>query len=379
MKCFPPLIIVLLLPASVARAQFTTPSDPLFPLQWTRPANDGAASAGHTTYQQWEVFSSTTGPNVPDVVEINPNGTANAFDSAAPGSLSFVSSSGNIYSPDGVIEPRATVPGYALASATVDVLLQVRSQGQEIDTADVKIGGLSISSLPNYSYHRLHELFLGEGQFGGSRVDHAWTFTVPADAALFQIDWGWNITSSSLDRLAIDTRATVSSGLTGDLDDDGDIDSHDIDTLWNVIRPELAGSDDPGGNDNEDLNSDGFVNEKDVDTMLRNLLTAGTGRAYGDADLDGGVGGLDYTAWRVRAGTGWANGDFDGDGGVGGLDYTLWRTRPTAYPGTVGPHGSGPQAVPEPASCVLLLVGAGALLVRGGLVRGRRVCGRGGR
>jgi hypothetical protein len=150
----------------------------------------------------------------------------------------------------------------------------------------------------------------------------------------------------------------------GDLNDDGLVNALDIDMLWDVIRPEIGAADDWNANDDEDLNGDGYVNEDDVDHLLANLLDAGPNRPYGDADLDGGVGGLDYTAWRLRAGSGWANGDFDGDGGIGGLDYTLWRTRPTEYPHTVGPHpGSGPNLVPEPGSWLLMVVGLPALLL----------------
>ncbi len=147
-----------------------------------------------------------------------------------------------------------------------------------------------------------------------------------------------------------DAFAAVKSVLWGDMNDDGWVDANDIDILWSVIRYSAGQSgtwpyhDDPNSNDSEDLNGDGFLNEDDVDYLLANLVyTQDHGHIaniqYGDADLDGGVGGLDYTAWRERAGTGWAHGDFDGDGGVGGLDYTLWRTRPTAYTGDpVGPH-----------------------------------------
>lgn len=163
-------------------------------------------------------------------------------------------------------------------------------------------------------------------------------------------------------------------GTDGDFDDNGVTNAADIDILWHIVRGTGV---DPNTNDSADLNDDGFVNELDVDTMLAEKLTAGTGRQYGDADLDGGVGGLDYAAWRQRAGSGWANGDFDGDDGVGGLDYTLWRTRPTAYPTTVGPHAGGGSLsiVPEPGSLVLLGVGGGVLLLRRGrnCVRMRRL------
>lgn len=152
----------------------------------------------------------------------------------------------------------------------------------------------------------------------------------------------------------------VTSNRLGDLDDDGDVDAHDIDILWSVIRhwdwqithpsdPNPYGySDDPNSNDNEDLNGDGYLNEDDVDYMLAHCFYVGgvlTPMHYGDADLDGGVGGLDYSAWRNRLPSadpliayGWAHGDWDGDGGVGGLDYSLWRTQTTTYPGQVGPH-----------------------------------------
>jgi hypothetical protein len=188
------------LSATAASAAFVTPS-------WTQPTTDGQASADQTTYQHWNVFTSTTGPNAPDVAEVNPNGVGNAFDNNAGASGSFVTGGGNIYSfTTTSIQPRAIVPGYATGDP-VEFLVQVLVQGNLIDVDDVMLGGVQISTLANYSYTELSSTPLGG--FGGAAVEHAWTFTAPADLASFQIDWGWDAESASLDRIAIDTHVAA--------------------------------------------------------------------------------------------------------------------------------------------------------------------------
>jgi len=78
----------------------------------------------------------------------------------------------------------------------------------------------------------------------------------------------------------------------------------------------------------------------------------------GDANYDGCVDGLDYTVWSSNYDplTGgkawWWQGDFNGDGIVDGLDYVVWSSNYLA---------GCPAAVPEPASAVLLVLGALAI------------------
>lgn len=120
-----------------------------------------------------------------------------------------------------------------------------------------------------------------------------------------------------------------------DFNNDGYVNALDIDHLWHVVRGTESAT---GG---EDLNYDNHLNEDDVDYLLAKLVYTNQGHVvslYGDADLDGGVGGADYTAWRERTGDGWAHGDWDGDGGIGGLDYALWRNQLNTYPTNVGDH-----------------------------------------
>jgi hypothetical protein len=192
------LILAACAAPSAAEAAFVTPA-------WTRPANDGQAAADQTTFQQWNVFTAVAGPNVPDVAEVNPSGVANAYDANSAASGAFVTGGGNLYSFAGVIMPHATVPGYGTGQTT-DFLVQVLVQGSEITVDDLTLGGIQVSTLAGYSYSETSRVSLGG--FGGFAIEHAWTFTAPADLATFQLQWGWGPTSASLDQIAIDTHTS---------------------------------------------------------------------------------------------------------------------------------------------------------------------------
>ncbi len=99
---------------------------------------------------------------------------------------------------------------------------------------------------------------------------------------------------------------------------------------------------------------------------------------FGDANLDGGVDGSDYTKIDSAFGTaatGWANGDFNYDGNIDGSDYTLIDNAFNTQGGSLGSHpasliaastaqiASGSSAVPEPAT--LGIFGMGALAIFG--------------
>lgn len=86
----------------------------------------------------------------------------------------------------------------------------------------------------------------------------------------------------------------------------------------------------------------------------------------GDYNGSGGVGPLDYTLWRQTFGS---TTDLDADGNLNGVvdaaDYVIWRNNF----GQVLPSGIGSGlglslggAVPEPASAIMLVTAAGALL-----------------
>lgn len=78
-----------------------------------------------------------------------------------------------------------------------------------------------------------------------------------------------------------------------------------------------------------DLNDDGLVNSQDIDTWLANAAAEnGTSKSYllGDSDLDGIVGSRDLNTlalnWNNDAEK-WSDGDFNGDGKVGSADLNL--------------------------------------------------------
>ncbi|MEO0587774.1 MAG: dockerin type I repeat-containing protein [Planctomycetota bacterium] len=319
---------VALIVAPAVHAAFTTPS-------WTRPADTSQATTDGTSYQQWEIFSSPGGPNTP-VDDFNPAGTADFFD-ANPTSGAFIASSGNIYSSSGVINPTAVVP---VVNANTEFLVQVRSFGQLIDTADITVNGTPITSLDGFGYAELFRedtTFLG---FPAAVIDHAWTFTAPA-ASSYTIDWAWGVTSSSVDRVAIDTRAVP--GLAGDFDSDGDNDADDID----LLLTEINGAADPAF----DLTDDGLTDGDDLIELLETILET---RA-GDANLDGEVGTGDLA---ILAGgfngpaTGWAQADFNGDGTVGTGDLAILAGN---FGFAATPLAAATSAIPEPTTLAVAL------------------------
>ncbi len=86
----------------------------------------------------------------------------------------------------------------------------------------------------------------------------------------------------------------------------------------------------------------------------------------GDANLDGMVDGGDYTLWadNYNQPGGWQQGDFSGDGFVDGGDYTLWADNYGSKGLAAGGCGTGGAPIPEPATMLLLTLGAIALIRR---------------
>jgi hypothetical protein len=91
--------------------------------------------------------------------------------------------------------------------------------------------------------------------------------------------------------------------------------------------------------------------------LIGQLVATATIPAHpGDFDLDGDVDGADFVAWQTNfpkpSGATLAQGDGDANGDVDGADFVIWQTN---FPYTPTP---GASPIPEPASGLLLLIGA---------------------
>jgi hypothetical protein len=156
---------------------------------------------------------------------------------------------------------------------------------------------------------------------------------------------------------------SVAVAIDADFDDDGSIDTRDIDILVTEIA---AGTNDP----TLDLDGDGAVSDGDLTLWLSQAGEAniGAGISYllGDANIDGNVNATDLNAlainWQGEAS--WSGGDFTADGAVGAADLNLlginWQESVLAAPLA--------SSVPEPASGIVLVV----LLSLFGIKRSRR-------
>ncbi|WP_254508784.1 cadherin domain-containing protein [Anatilimnocola floriformis] len=183
---------------------------------WDRPT--AANPNPNATYQGWEVFATTGGPNAPGATlpgpafggstgdswaPINPGGTANAFDTTAATDGAFVTGGGNIYSPTGVVTPRIVVPnnidGVAgnNANGYTTILVQVKNGGTELNPDSIFLNG-TVSPTE-------YALIARTGSGMGASDTWAFEFVVPGNADQYTIDFAARESSFSLDRVSVDT------------------------------------------------------------------------------------------------------------------------------------------------------------------------------
>ena len=112
------------------------------------------------------------------------------------------------------------------------------------------------------------------------------------------------------------------SNIPGDTNQDGVVDSADIDAIFNAINT--------GDNrDVFDVNNSGAVNADDVTHLVESII----GTFMGDTNLDGVVDATDLNQvgihWRQESGATWLTGDFTGNGAVTSADLNIiginWR------------------------------------------------------
>lgn len=155
----------------------------------------------NTTYQEWNIFTSATAGNLPDVASSNLNGTAALTELTG---LGFVTSGGNIYSFSGATSFTVDVPDFDLGGGYLtNAVVQIRTQGTPVDTASFLFNGMTADSAT-----LLYEEALGG--FGGSLQDWQFVFSgfagnLPLDTVTFQASGS----SMSLDRISIDTQAVA--------------------------------------------------------------------------------------------------------------------------------------------------------------------------
>ncbi|HEY4313398.1 MAG TPA: dockerin type I domain-containing protein [Pirellulales bacterium] len=230
----------------------------------------------NTTYQEWDGFTSPTGPNPATHVN-NPYGTPTWVDTTANTDDAFIIGTppaAHIYSFDAILNLQATVPAPTLSSgATTTIVFQAEVLGSALDQTlfGVSLAGLMGSPLQPTQITQVDE-GVASGGFGGGdfyyRVE--WD-NVPA-ASSYTLTYVAGDTSSSQVSARIDTLTTVpTTSLTGDVNNDGIVNGQDlalVSSSWLQAGANLA----------SDVNHDGIVNAQDIALVSSNWLhTSGAG------------------------------------------------------------------------------------------------------
>lgn len=196
--------LTLVFTAGAASAQFVTPDA----YGWSR-------SDSNTTYYEWEDFAS--------LCEVSPDfGSMPASVDGVFPSLcevgeggAFITSTGNIYSFGGIVAFEVDIPADGAPGDTVSVLVQIQTQGTELDPASLVVEGIAPSQVDELS-----RIDLGSGAFGGFLVETAYLIeNVPYSNPLF-LEFSAEFSSMSLDSLSVDT-VSRSAECVADVNGDG--------------------------------------------------------------------------------------------------------------------------------------------------------------
>ena len=238
-------IAVAVLTAAAA-ADFITPGD----FGWARGDAD-------STYFEWDVFSSAFGGNDPDVGQFPgelPDGWVGPDVVETTGSA-FVTGSGNLYSPFGPINVQVTVPNYGYGVGQTTLLLQVRTEGNELDYDNVVAMGDAPVGVTFLTRDLADQGYIVEALF---------EFAIDGNPSEIVIDIPTAEAHVSVNRIAVDTLA-FEDACRGDFNEDGIVDTRDVLTFLNAWS---------AGEGSADINEDGGVDTRDVIAFL-NLWTAG--------------------------------------------------------------------------------------------------------
>ncbi len=233
--------------ASLAHAQFVEPDS----YGWSRGDADSA-------WFEWDVFTSPTGGNLPDVGQFPstlPDGwaTPDVYDTTG---LAIITSSGNFYSFVGPIVLEVVVPNYGYEVGSTTLILQIRTQGNELDYGSVHVWGV-----PPVEHVELFRQSLGEF---GWLVDSLFRFELDGNESVYVASFAAADAHAAIDRIAVDTFAHAED-CPADFNGDTVVNTLDFVAFLNAFVAQDASA---------DFNGDTTVNTLDFVAFL-NAFVAG--------------------------------------------------------------------------------------------------------
>lgn len=196
----PAAIAVLALAGSSAfggEPFFVAPDGSSFP--WERGITADSA------YAEWDQFTSPFGGNVPDVgvfagTALDPNAADWDVSDASGGA--FITAFGNIYAIFDALDITVLAPSFGLGPGfETMVVLQLRTQGTELDLTTVTLDGVAPDSTEQGNIIDLGPPMVGGG---GRQVDHRFVWTVDGNASGYEFRFQAVEGSLSLDRVIVD-------------------------------------------------------------------------------------------------------------------------------------------------------------------------------